>query len=493
MRLASASGRWVVAASVLGSGAVFLEGTVVNVALPAMARDFGFGIAGLQWVMNGYLLTLSALMLLGGALGDRFHRSTVFVVGCVAFAAMSAACALAPGLVSLVALRLLQGAAGALLVPNSLAMIETAFSGVERGAAIGQWSAWSAVSTAAGPLLGGWLVDATLWRWVFAGVVIFALAAAWIVVHHHRAFDTTPVGITSPRLGPAGAGDNTESRIDYLGAALVTAGLAGVVGALIAGPEIGFGSPVVLVSEVGGIMLLAAFAVDERRVARRGVLPLLPTAVFRSRQFTGANAVTVLVYAALTGLFLLLMPQLQLNLGYSALAAGAALLPTNVLILGLSPLAGRLSVRIGPRLPIAAGALLTAVGMLLFTRVQPGSSYLTAVFPGAVVCGLGLAAFVAPLTSAVLGALDESEAGVASGINNAAARLAGLLAGAVLPLAAGLGGVRQLNGATFAAGYSRAMVISAAFCVAGAVVALMTIPRGGATAGEFNRVAPDPV
>jgi EmrB/QacA subfamily drug resistance transporter len=461
LRLKSAPGRWLLAASVLGSGAVFLESSVVNVALPAIARDFGLGVEGLQWVVNGYLLTLSALMLLGGALGDHFRRPAVFAAGCVGFALASAGCALATGPAMLVVLRLLQGAAGALLVPNSLAMLDTAFSSEDRGAAIGQWAAWSAVSNAAGPLLGGWLVDAASWRWVFASVVVLPLAAAWIALRH--APDTE-----APSRG----------KVDYLGAMLATLGLAGVVGALIAGPGTGFIRPGVLAAGFGGVALLGAFVAVERRVERQGGRPLLPFGIFRSRQFTGANLTTLLVYAALGGLFFLLMPQLQNNLGYSALRAGASLLPVNALMLSLSPAMGRLSARIGPRLPMAGGALVAAAGMLLFARVGPGASYVTTVLPAAIVFGAGLTALVAPLTTAVLGAVDEREAGVASGINNAVARLAGLIATAALPLAAGLGGLARLDGPAFDAGYMRAMSISAGLCAAGAVVAFVTIRSG---------------
>ena len=476
LRLDSPAGRWVVAASILASGAVFLEGSTVNVALPAIARDFHLGVEGLQWVLNGYLLTLTALMLLGGALGDRFRRSTVFGVGCVAFAVASAGCALAPGIVALVGLRLVQGAAGALVVPNSLAMLETAFRGDERGAAIGRWAAWSAVSSAAGPLLGGWLVDAASWRWVFASVVVLSLAAAWIMMRHARVID----GQSAPSDGGSAA------HVDYIGAVLATLGLGGTIGALIVGPDLGFAHPAVLVAGVGGVLMLCGFVMAELRVAARGARPLLPIAVFRSRQFTGANITTLLIYAALSALLFLLMPQLQTNLGYSALAAGAALLPTNVLMVALSPLAGRVSARIGPRIPMTAGALVTAAGVALFARVQPGAPYLTIVLPAAVVFGLGLAMFVAPLTTAVLGALDEREAGIASGINNAVARLAGLVATAALPLAAGLGGLEHLGGPDFTAGYVRATWISAGLCVVAAVVALLTI-SGRSSADRSRR------
>lgn len=471
LRLHSAAGRWILAASVLGSGAVFLEGSVVNVALPAIARDFHVGVVGLQWVLNGYLLTLSALMLLGGALGDRFRRSRVFAIGCVAFAVASAGCALAPGLVVLVVLRVVQGAAGALLVPNSLAMLDTAFEGDERGSAIGQWAAWSAVSTAGGPFLGGWLVDVFSWRWVFSAVVAFAIVTAWIVTMkiagHERKTAATTMG--------------KGQRIDYSGAALGTLALAGMVGALMSGPVVGFSDWRVLLAGIGGLVLLGAFVALEHRVSKSGALPILKLSIFRSREFSGVNATTFLVYGALSGLFFLLMPQLQLNLGYSALRAGAALAPANVIMLVLSPIAGRASARIGPRVLMTSGATIAAVGMLLFARVQPGASYLTTTLPATVVFGIGLALLVAPLTSTVLGAVKESDTGIASGINNAVARLAGLIATAALPLAAGIGGAAKLEGAAFAAGYARAMVISAGLCAAGAVVALVTV-RGHRTA-----------
>jgi len=466
--LHSSTGRWILAGSVLGSGAVFLEGTVVNVALPAIARDFHLGVDGLQWVVNGYLLTLSALMLLGGSLGDRFPRSRVFALGCVAFAGASIGCALAPSLPVLVALRLFQGTAGSLLVPNSLAMLETSFRGEERGAAIGQWAGWSAVSTALGPLAGGWLVDTGSWRWVFASVIPFALGATWIALRH----------------APAGEarGARPIGRVDYLGAILVTLGLAGMVGALIVGPTFGFGTPPVLGAAILGVLLLVGFLVHEQRQGRQGGSPLLPLGVFRSRQFSGANLMTLLVYGALNGLMFLLMPQLQDNVGYSALKAGAALLPVSAIMLAVSPVAGRMAARIGPRLPMAAGALVAGGGMLLFARVQPGASYLAVVLPAAIVFGLGLACMVAPLTAAVLAAVSEREAGVASGINNAAARLAGLFAAAALPLAAGLGGLTRLQGPEFAAGFGRAMWICAGLCAAGALVALLTI--GGPSASR---------
>lgn len=460
IRAASPSGRWMVAASVLGSGAVFLESTVVNVALPALGRDFGLRLEGLQWVVNGYLLTLSALMLLGGALGDAYRRRRIFVLGALGFAATSVLAALAPTVEVLVAVRLVQGAAAALLVPNSLALLDTAFVEEDRGAAIGHWAGWSGISTALGPLVGGWLVEAASWRWVFAVVVPFALLAAWIASRR----------VADPPRGGRGAG-----AVDYPGAVLATAGLTGVVGALMSGTAVGFDRPVVLGAGVGGVALLAAFLLREHRTSS----PLLPLSLFRSRAFSGANLVTLLVYAALGGVFFFLVLQLQNVLGYTPLAAGAALLPINVLLLLLSPSAGRLGQRIGPRWPMAAGTLLAAGGMLLLSRVQPGSGYRDTLLPATTVFGVGLAAAVAPLTAAVLGAVPDEFSGVASAVNNAAARLAGLLATAAMPLLVGLGGVEALTGPAFSAGFARAMWIGAGLCAAATVLTLLTV-RGGA-------------
>jgi EmrB/QacA subfamily drug resistance transporter len=411
---------------------------------------------GLQWVLNGFLLTLSALILFGGALGDRYSRARVFGLGLVGFAISSVACGLAPNLIILVAARIAQGVAGALVVPNSLALLETTFHGEARGRAIGRWAAWSGISTAIGPLAGGSLVDAASWRFVFFLIVPFAAAAAWIAFRHE----------------PHQPKRNRESTsIDYAGAALVTLGLSGLVAALIAGPSAGFTNPIVLGLAVGGVVALLAFLFVETKASS----PLLPLDVFKSREFIGANLNTLFVYAALNGLFFLLMLQLQNGLGYSALRAGASLLPVNVLLLVLSPRAGRLSERIGARIPMAVGSLLAAIGMLLFVRVKPGSSYLGAVIPALLVFGIGLGLLVAPLTAVALRSLGEWRAGIASGVNNATARLAGLLAAAAIPVAAGIGGATQPRGAVLQSGFVKSTVISAVLCAIGAVVAAFMI------------------
>jgi EmrB/QacA subfamily drug resistance transporter len=461
MRLASAPGRWTVTAAILSSGTVFVESTVVTVALPSVGRDLGLGLEGLQWVMNSYLLTLSALMLLGGSLGDLYGHRRVLMVGLTGFTAASVGAALAPSAAVLLVVRLLQGAAGAVLVPNTLALINATIEENDRATAIGRWSASSAVSTALGPLVGGWLVDAFSWRWVFAVPVPFGLLALWIAARR------VPVV-------PAAARRGAPRQVDLAGATLVTLGLAALTWALITEPQRGWADSLILAASLGGLALLGGFVLQERRSPD----PMLPLTLFRSRQFTGANLVTLLVYAALGGLFFLLMLQLQNVLGYHALRAGASLLPINALMLAISPTAGRLGQRLGPRWPIGVGALVAGVGMLLLSRVQAGASYVGTVLPALIVFGLGLSVLVAPLTAAVLGAAEEGKGGIASGVNNAVARLAGLLATAALPLAAGMGGLRDPAGAAYGAGYARAMEIAGGLCFAGALVAFVTIRRG---------------
>jgi EmrB/QacA subfamily drug resistance transporter len=422
-----------------------------------MGRDLGLGVAGLQWIVNGYLITLSALLLLGGALGDALGQKRVFEAGLLAFAAGSLLCAAAPSFLLLVAARLVQGAAGALLVPSSLAFLDTAFAEEERSEAIGRWAGWSAVSTAVGPLLGGGVVDVASWRWLFAAVAPLALLALWI--SRSRLARTAP----PPR-----------QRVDFTGALLISAGLGAVVWALIEGPGRG-PAPAVIAAGLLGLVLLAGFVWFETRTAS----PLLPLGIFRSRQFSGANATTLLVYAALGALFFFLMVQLQGVLGYGGLAAGASLLPINVLMLVLSPRAGRWGERSGARVPITIGALLAAAGLALFSRVGPGAGYVTEVLPATLVFGAGLAVLVAPLTSSVLAVAEEGRAGVASAVNNAAARLAGLLATALIPLATGIGGLDDFAGPAFAAAFRQAMWISAALCAAGGVVAWLTVTECG--------------
>lgn len=415
IRFGTPVARWVLAATVLGSGIAFLDGTVVNVALPAIAEDLDTDIAGLQWVIDAYLVTLTSLLLLGGALGDHYGHRRVFIIGLGAFTVASVICAAAPNATALAAARALQGAGGALLVPGSLAIIGATFAQQDRGRAIGAWSGLSGVTSAIGPFLGGWLIDAASWRFVFLINVPIALVAIAITLRH--------VPETKAR---------EPAPLDWTGAALATIGLAAASYALIESTK-GIGPREALAAIVGAVAIVAFFVV-QARVAH----PMLPLRLFRSSQFSGANATTLAVYAALGALTFFLVIELQLAMDYSALEAGAALLPVTVLLLTLSSRAGALSQRIGPRIPMTVGPIVVAVGMLMFTRVAPGESYWASVFPAAAVFGLGLAFTVAPLTATVLGAVADDEMGVASAVNNAAARLAGLLAVAVLPAAVGL-------------------------------------------------------
>jgi EmrB/QacA subfamily drug resistance transporter len=464
--LRSPVGRWTLAAAVLGSGAVFLESTVATVALPAIGRQFRLGLDGLQWVMNGYLLPLSALILLGGSLGDRYSRPRVFAIGLIGFGVASALCALAPGSGWLIAARAAQGTFGALVVPNSLALLDELFVEQDRGAGIGQWAGWSGAMTALGPLLGGWLVQAISWRWVFASVVPVAAGAAVIAIRR------------VPGGSPSGRGASWRgASVDYPGAALATLALGGMTAALISAPRAGL-TPLVAAAGAGGLLALLAFVLFERGTPQ----PLLPLGMFRSRQFSGINLVTLLVYAALGAFFFLYFLMLQNVLGFDPLLAGASLLPLNAVMFGLSGWTGRLGTRVGARVPMTLGSLAAAGGFVLLARIGPGTSYVSGILPGLMLFGLGLATLVAPLTSAVLGAVPDGDAGVASAVNNAAARLASLLGTAVLPLAAGLGGVEQATGPAFASGYARAMLLSAALCAAGGAVAWLTV-RGQVAEG----------
>jgi EmrB/QacA subfamily drug resistance transporter len=452
--LASPGARWLIAAAVLGSGIAFLDSTVVNVALPAIGRDLRAGLTGQQWVLDSYLLTLSALLLFGGAAGDRYGRRRVFVGGLVVFTAASFACGFAPTVGWLIGARLVQGVGAAALVPGSLALIDTGITEEDRGRAVGIWAGMSGVTTALGPFIGGWLVDAASWRWVFFLNIPLAAAAVWIAARHiPESRDATPRG-----------------RVDILGGAAVTLGLAGVIYALIEAPSRGW-TPVTVTAAVIGAAALVAFPLIETHASA----PLLPPELIRSRQFTGANLTTLAVYAALGGALFLLALQLQQSLHYSALAAGLATLPITVIMLIGSPWAGAIAERTGPRLPMTIGPLIAAAGLALMARITPGASYLEAVLPAVTVFGVGLMITVAPLTAAVLAAVPENQAGAASGVNNAIARLAGLLAIAVLPVAAGIhAGVGQPLGH----GFVVAMLIAAAVSATGGIVAAVTIHTG---------------
>ena len=456
LRLDERRGRLVLLATVLGSGMAMLDATVVNVALPRIGQDFDAGLASLQWTVTAYTLTLAALLLLGGSLGDRFGRRRVYVVGIAWFALASLLCGIAPNAEMLIAARALQGVGGALLTPGSLAILEASFEREHRARAIGAWSGLSGVTTAVGPFVGGWLIDAASWRWIFLLNLPLAAAVVWLCARY------------VPESADAGSAGRP---IDVTGAVLVAVGLAGVTYALVEGPGRGWGSAGVVAATVIGLTTLVAFVAVEVR----GRHPMLPVGIFADRVFTATNAVTFLVYGALSAAFFLLPLQLQQVLGYSALEAGTALLPPTILLLLLSARAGALGTRIGPRIPMSVGPLVAAVGFLLFLRVDAGASYVGAVLPALVVFGLGLSLTVAPLTATALASAPTEHAGMASAVNNTVARTAGLLAVAVVPVVAGLSGDVYLRPDAFTEGYRVGVTLAAAVCAAGGVLAWVTL------------------
>ncbi len=436
-------------AAILGSGMALLDGTALNVALPALKRALGMGIEGLQWTLDAYLLTLSAFVLLGGSLGDLFGQRRTFVLGVAWFALASAACGCVSSALGLVLARAVQGLGAAILVPGSLATLRTGIAAEDQGVAIGAWAGLSGVTTAAGPLLGGWLVQAVSWRAVFFLNLPLALLALWAAL---RYLPLTP--------GRAGV------RLDVAGASAAAVGVGALTYALIEGPAQAW-PPATLVAAALGVTALAAFVPLERRPDA-----MLPLSLFRSRAFTATNLTTLAVYAGLGSALFLLALALQLALGYSPLGAGAALLPVTLLLLLLSPSAGRLAQRFGARLPLTLGPAVLALGLLLLFRVREQAAYWDSVLPGVLVFGVGLAVTVAPLTAAVLSAVDASYAGIASGVNNAVARLAGLLGVAVVPWAAGLTGRSgTLAPEALLTGFHRAMGWCAVLAVAGGVAA----------------------
>ena len=446
--------RWVLLATVLGSGMAFLDATVVNVALPTIGADLNASVAGLQWVINGYTLTLASLILLGGSLGDRFGRRRIFLLGTMWFAGASLLCGVAPTSEALVAARALQGIGGALLTPGSLAILQASFAMSDRGRAVGAWSGLSGVAAATAPFVGGWLIDVGSWRPIFLINVPLAVAVVVVSLRH--------VPETRDAAGVRG--------IDVPGALLTVVGLAGVTWALIEAGERG-ATTGVLSSGAIGLGSLAGFVAAERRVRH----PMLPLEIFRSWQFSAANLVTFIVYASLSIMFFLFVVHLQQVLGYSPLQAGAATLPITGLMLALSAPAGMLADRIGPRLPMTIGPLGIAAGLALMSRVQAEATYLGTILPGLLVFGLGLSLTVAPLTATVLAAATSKHAGIASGVNNAISRGAGLLAVAAIPGLTGLTGDAYRDPAIFASGFRAAMRISAALAAAGGLLAWVSI------------------
>ena len=408
--------RTVLVASIIGSGIVFLDGTVVNVALPAIRSSLHGSLADQQWVVEAYLLTLASLLLLGGSLGDVLGRKRVFTVGLLGFGACSLICALAPGTGVLIAARGLQGMAGALLVPSTLALIVDHFGPEERAAAIGTWTAWAGVATVIGPLGGGALVQAASWRWIFV-------------------INLIPVAVTVALLTRLPPDDRRTARVDWVGGLLCVLGLGGPVFGLIEQPRYGFGDPRVFVPIVAGLALLAAFVAWERRVPE----PMMPLHLFAIRNFAVGNLTTLAVYGGLGVATFFLVVFIQQVGGYTPVAAGLSLLPITLLMFTLSRRFGTLADRFGPRLFMSAGPVLAGAGLLLFARAGATVSYGTVILPGVLVFGLGLAATVAPLTATVLSAVPQGHSGLASGANNAVARIAGLLAIAAVGAAVSAG------------------------------------------------------
>jgi EmrB/QacA subfamily drug resistance transporter len=483
LRLGTPAARGTLLAAVLASGMVFLDTTVVNVALPRLGRDLGATVAGLQWTVNGYLLVLAAFVLLGGALGDRFGRRRVFLTGVVWFAVASALCGLAQGTGWLVAARFLQGAGGALLTPGSLSVLQSSFHPDDRGRAIGTWSGLAGVSTALGPFVGGWLIDAFSWRWIF--FVNLPLAVAVVLAALRWVPESRDVDAARTGSGPAGPG--RRRRFDVAGALLGALGLGGVTYALIDAPTRG-AAPPVLASALVGALAAVAFVLVERR---RGETAMLPTGLFTSRMFSVLNVFTVVVYAALGGFTFFLAVYLQNVVGWSALLTGLATLPMTVLLAVGSSRAGALSARIGPRLPLTVGPVIAALGLLLLRGVAPGASYWTDVLPGVTLFGLGLTLVVAPLTASVLAAVADRFAGVASGFNNAASRAGGLLAVAALPLLVGLSGTGYEQRAALTGAYRGALAWCAGL-LAGAALAGLLVHRPREPSGGQPRPAATP-
>ncbi|WP_034485033.1 MFS transporter [Actinomadura oligospora] len=463
IRLSQARGRWILLATVLGSGVASLDATVVNVALPKLADDLSASMADLQWTVNAYTLTLAGLILLGGSLGDRFGRRRVFVIGVVWFATASVLCGAAPDVGTLIAARALQGVGGALLTPGSLAIIQASFDKDDRPRAVGAWSGLSGVAGAVGPFAGGWLVEAAGWRWVFLLNAPLAVIVVLVALRHV----------------PETRDPDATGRFDIAGAVLAALTLAGTTYALTEAPSKGAGSGV-MVAAVVGIGSAVGFVLVERWLGRgngngKRPQPMLPLTMFANREFSAVNAVTFVVYGGMGVMFFLFVLNLQVVSGFSPIAAGTALLPVTALMLLLSPRAGGLAQRIGPRRPMTVGLVLAALGMALVSRVGEHASYWRDVLPGVVVFGLGLSAMVAPLTATVLASADVRHAGIASGVNNAVARAAGLLAVAAIPPLVGLTGDAYRNPAKFADGFRSAMLICAGMLLAGAVLTLFTV------------------
>ncbi|MFE7504744.1 MFS transporter [Promicromonospora sp. NPDC057488] len=463
VRLASTQGRWLLTATVLGSSLASVDATVVNIALPAIGRDLGMEFSGLQWTLTAYTLTLASFILLGGSAGDRFGRRRVYLVGIVWFAVASVLCAVAPTEGLLIGARAVQGLGAALLTPASLAIIQATYAEADRARAVGTWAGFSGVASALGPFLGGWLIEAGSWRWIFLINLPLAALVVWLCLKH-----------VPETRDPAAGG-----RLDVAGALAGVVGLGGISYALISVPESGAGSSGVVLPAGLGLAGLVAFVLIERGVHN----PMLPPALFGLSQFRAINAVTFLVYGAIGATLFLLVLQLQVVSGFSPLVAGSALLPITLVVLIFSARSGALASRIGPRVQLTAGPLLLGLATLLGLRLRADSDYLTDVLPMAVAFGCGLVVMVAPLTSAALAAAPVEHAGIASGVNNAVARAAQLLAVAAIPAAAGLTAAAYTDPAVFLTAFHTAIRICALLFLAAAVLAALTIRQPGKVPG----------